>query len=116
MLNAAEARRDGRLAGKAAATWFDPGDERHARKLLRMLEEDDPMLDEYLPRRPSLSGEWAGESMNEILRIDENDDPDDIDEIADIWQEAADEAFDAEIERALLFSAGDDDDSDDDND
>lgn len=114
MLNESEARRAGKAAGKAAASWFDPGDERQARRLLTMLEDGDPRLDEHLPRRPDLSGEWAGESMNETLDVEDDDDPDDVDEIASVWQEAADEAFDQEIERALIFAAGDDDDEDDD--
>lgn len=116
MLNESEARRAGRAAGKAAASWFEPGDERQARKLLTMHEDGDPELDNYLPRRPDLSGEWAGESMNEILDVQDDDDTDDIDAIADAWQEAADEAFDAEIERALLYAAGDDDEDEDDED
>lgn len=105
MLSKAEAKRDGARAGKAAASWMDPGDERSARRLAKMIDDGDPAIDQYLPRRPDLSGEYAGESMNEILDVQDGDDPDAVDEIADIWQEAADEAFDAEVGRIIMFAA-----------
>lgn len=119
MLSAAEARRDGRKAGKAAASWLDIRDAAAARRFRRMLDDGDPQLDDYLPRRPDLSGEFAGESLNEVLGVDDGDAEewgdefdDHVDEIAEIWQEAADEAFDREIERTILVHAGDGDDDD----
>lgn len=96
MLSKAEAKKAGKRAGHAAATWFTPDD-----RTLEMFDDGDPELDDYLPRRPDLSGEHAGESINEILAVEADDDPDDVDEIANVWQEAADEAFDAEIARAF---------------
>lgn len=105
MLNEREAKRAGAQAGKSAASWLEIGSKRDAERLLEMLDDGDPELDDYLPRRPDLSGEWAGESINEILQVDDDDDDEDIDRIADIWQEAADEAFDKEIERQIRYHA-----------
>jgi hypothetical protein len=43
------------------ASWVADGntDPEGIRRVLRMLEEGDPAADDYLPRRPDLSGEWA---------------------------------------------------------
>jgi hypothetical protein len=101
MLTRREARAEGKRAGHAAATWFEPSDE-----LVQMIEDGDPEADQYMPRRPDLSGEYAGESMNELLDVTEDDDPDDVDEIADIWQEAADAAYQKEIDRAIRAYVG----------
>jgi hypothetical protein len=105
MLTKTEAKREGKRAGEAAASWFDPGDRRNARRLLEMLDDGDPRLDEYLPRSPDLSGEYAGESMNEILDIDDDDDDDDVDEIAQIWEDAASTAFMRSIEKQIRSAA-----------
>lgn len=96
MLSKREAKAEGTRAGHAAATWFEPSD-----AVIRMLDDGDPQADEYMPRRPDLSGEWAGESMTELLQLDGDEDADDADEIADIWLAAADAAYDKEIARAI---------------
>lgn len=109
MLSERDAEIAGKSAGRAAASWLSIDSQEQANDLLEMLEDGDPRLDEYLPRRPDLSGEFSGESMNEILEVDDDDDPDDVQAIADIWQNAADEAYDAEINRIIDYHAGDDD-------
>lgn len=96
MLTKRDAKKEGARAGHAAATWFEPSD-----RVIEMIEDGDPEADEYMPRRPNLSGEFAGESMNEILGVEADDDPDDVDEIANIWEAAAQQAYDEEINRAI---------------
>lgn len=98
MLNKREAKQEGARAGKAAASYAEISDD-----LIDMWDDGDPAMDDYLPARPNLSGEWAGESMNEILDISDDDDvdDDDVDEIAEIWEDAANEAYDKEILRMM---------------
>lgn len=100
----AEARTRGERAGKNAASWYFNGETTNAqyRYVLRGIEDGDPeVLDMFNP--PDLSGQWAGESINELLGdliqhggaegYDEDDD------IMDAWESAASDAFWAEIER-----------------
>jgi len=106
MLTKREARREGKERGEGAASGMFDGNttERTYAAFLKGWEEGDPeIMDRYTP--PSwLSGEWAGESMNELLSIDDDDDdPDAIDEIAQIYEEAADEAYWHELERVARY-------------
>lgn len=107
MLNKREAKKEGRQAGLAAASWkFDGNttDETY-RAFLQGSEDGDPaVMDAYSP--PSwLSGEWAGESISEILGESSGDDERD-DEIATIYEEAADTAYWRELERVARYHAG----------
>src|SRR5262245_12994488 len=57
----AEARELGAEHARNAAAWVADGntDTEQIRKVLAMLDAGDPEADDYLPRRPDLSGEWA---------------------------------------------------------
>jgi len=59
----AQARELGRDHGKAAASWVIDGntDHEHIARMVRMFDEGDPALEQYLPGYPNLSGEWADE-------------------------------------------------------
>lgn len=108
MLTVREARREGRRAGVGAASWRFDGNTTDAtyRAFLKGCEEGDPLvLDAYAP--PSwLSGEWSGESMNDILGEPENArDEARQDDVAAAYEEAADRAYWRELERVALFHA-----------
>lgn len=110
-----EAMARGRRAGKNAASWcFDGNTPEHTyRTIARQMEEGDPALDDHIQTPEWLSGQWAGESISELLgdllpgRNDneQQDDDDDVteDAIMDAYCNAADEAFWAEIERTVNF-------------
>jgi hypothetical protein len=93
-----------------AASWVIDGNtsQEHIARAVAVLDEGDPALDDYLPRRPNLSGEYAdeltpGELAAEITGLD-SDDPH-FDELADIladaYERGVDETFEAECERIL---------------
>jgi len=102
MMTKREATKAGRLAGEAAASWMFDGnttDETY-RAFLKGWEEGDPMaMDAYAP--PSwLSGEWAGESMTEILgECYGKRDEERQDDVAQTYEEAADTAYWRTLER-----------------
>lgn len=56
-----DAREMGERHALSAASWVTDGNHprEHYVRLLRMMDEGDPALDDYLPARPNLSGEWA---------------------------------------------------------
>jgi hypothetical protein len=92
-----------------AASWVIDGNTSHEAiaRVVALLDEGDD-LDDYLPRRPNLSGEYAdeltpGELAAEITDLD-SDDPH-FDELADILADAYErgvgETFEAECERIL---------------
>lgn len=56
-----EARDEGARNAKSAATWMVDGNTKQeaVQHVLKLAEDGDPSLDDYLPRRPDLSGEWA---------------------------------------------------------
>lgn len=64
-----EARQRGRDDARAVASWTTDGNTEHeaAARLLQMAENGDPALDDYLPRRPSLSGEFADDPTPQSL-------------------------------------------------
>jgi hypothetical protein len=68
----AEARERGADAAKAAASWVTDGnsdiDER--RRVLAMMRNGDPAADDYLPREPDLSGEFADDLTPRTLLIE----------------------------------------------
>lgn len=104
MLNKREAKRAGRDAGIAAASWkFDGNtDDATYSAFLRGSRDGDPaVMDAYQP--PSwLSGEWAGESISELLG-DSSGDCDRDDEIANIYEDAANMAYWNELERIARY-------------
>lgn len=102
----AQARKDGRAAGHAAASWCYDGNTDAAwyERTLKGLEDGDPMvLDSF--NVPNLSGEYADaptpQSLAEDYGLDEQRDPDGyiLDEACTEWENAASEAFWHEIER-----------------
>lgn len=56
-----DARKLGEDAGRAAASWTLDGNasREHYERLARMMDDGDPALEDCLPARPNLSGEWA---------------------------------------------------------
>lgn len=109
----AEATARGSRAGKSAASWCFDGNTTDAtyRDVARMLEDGDPMLDSRIAAPDWLSGEFAGESIPELLGdlLPEDEDEDDgeqSNEIYDAYCNAADEAFWAEVERTVNFQLG----------
>jgi hypothetical protein len=105
------AREMGREAARNAASWVLDGNAsaEHYQRLLTMLEEGDPAAEFYLPRRPNLSGEWAGDptpmsvaedavrGYGEAVELV----PDTVDLVADAWEEGVDATFEPECERLL---------------
>lgn len=63
------ARRYGHNAGLDAASWLEITDNAHAARLLRMIENGDPAVEYWLPREPTLSGEYADDyTESDLLR------------------------------------------------
>lgn len=124
-----DARSRGEDAGESAASnVFDWGRMRGGRaaeiefasKLLRWREDGDPRLDEYVDEPDWLSGEWAGESIKELIGdlIDEAESYgyDIEEEIMNAYEEGAHSGFWSAIDAELDDRAEDDDDLDDDDD
>jgi hypothetical protein len=114
---AQEARARGEDAAKAAASWVTDGnsDVAERARVLAMLRDGDPAADDYLPRRPDLSGEFADDLtptrlFEEIIGrppildgLDvESKDGGTIDQIADAFEEGVSETFTQECERELI--------------
>lgn len=120
-----QARDRGEDAGKSAASWAfaeHQGAEYYA-KLRQLIDDGDPRLDEYISEPAWLSGEHAGESINELLGdiIEEAQSfgYDIEDDIMEAYEEGATDEFWSEIHRVIEYHAGgspvdDDDDGDDD--
>jgi hypothetical protein len=114
----------GVAAAKAAASWataYDLGGVAadHYARLVRMMDEGDPALDDHLPQRPNLSGEWADAPTDRSIAADVlgadyathgYNAPDLIaaelvDAVASAWEEGVDDTFDAECERLIRAAA-----------
>lgn len=104
MMNKREARKAGRQAGLAAASWVFDGNTKDEmyRRVLNGLEDGDPEVFDAIAAPSWLSGEWAGESISEILGESSGDDDRD-DEIAGLYEQAADTAYYHEIERVARY-------------
>jgi hypothetical protein len=106
-------------AALAAASWVVDGNTPpdHIRRVLAMLEDGDPMADDYLPARPNLSGEWAdaptpASLYREIIGNPGDWDPSESEaasEIADAWEAGVSDTFAPECERILRAMAPDPD-------
>lgn len=113
----------GRHAGQAAASWATDGNTSrdHARRVLQLIADGDPQLDDLLPAVPSLSGEWADDDTPRTL-IDQVRHGDDLadfiddlaDQLADAWDRGVMDTFMPTIERDMARIAADDDTDDDD--
>lgn len=107
-INLDRARELGADAGRNAASWVFDGNtsrETYAR-FLKLSDDGDPALhDEFGPTSGWLSGEWADtptpNSLYAELGLEPDDDEDGeiMAEIADAYEEAADQAYSDELER-----------------
>lgn len=91
-------REEGRSAGHASGSWVIDGNTTDAQVswILRGINDCDP---EVMDLQPSpLSGEWAGESMPELLGEYADDE-----EVQDAYEEGFSEGFWGEVERAALY-------------
>jgi hypothetical protein len=114
------ATEDGREAGRTAASWIIDGNatDGHYARLLRMMDDGDPALSDYLPTRPNLSGEWDSdltpiglyEETTGLVHSDEEQAAglgyetlvgSLVDALANAWEEGASETFASECERLL---------------
>ncbi len=100
-----EAKRRGVKAGKARASWVFDGNTTSQTYLdtLGGIEDGDPAVLDRLEWSP-LSGEWAGESVSELLGdlLDGKDD-DATDAITEAYDTAASDAYWHEIERVCRY-------------
>jgi hypothetical protein len=102
-----EARSMGIDAATNAASWVVNGNtsDDHIRRVLQLMEDCDPFADDYLPRYPDLSGEFAGDYTPLTLARDilDADDPsaEDIDTLADAWEDGVSETFYSACESIL---------------
>lgn len=121
----AEASELGRDAGRAAASWIVDGNTDTAQipGILKMLDDGDPRADDYMPRRPDLSGEWGGDptplsiareitgkSPRYVLAgerdpRDGDPSPELIEALAKAWEEGVDETFSEACESELRKAA-----------
>lgn len=101
----------GREAGEAAASWVVDGntDVQIARGLLKMLDDGDPAAEQYLPRRPDLSGEFAEDLTPRglYLEVTGNDpyseaDADTIQALSDAWEDGVADTFELTCEAELI--------------
>lgn len=84
----------GKEAGRAAGSWVIDGNTKTetVQRILKGIEEGDP---EVMDLQPSpLSGEWAGESITEILGAEATT------EDMDAYEEGFSEAFWMEVEQS----------------
>lgn len=101
-----EAIRLGRLRGLNAASWvFDGNTTRETyERFLKLWEDGDPALSDMVGETNWLSGEWAGESIPELLgSCDNMRDEERLDDVCQAYEEAADRAFWKELERVARF-------------
>lgn len=108
----AEAYEMGVSAAKAAATWCVDGNTKHEAivALVKMMDDGDPAVDDYLPARPGLSGEWADDPTpvslaRDIMGDDYRTDDPMVDALADAYERGVSETFyeacEAEYRRAV---------------
>jgi hypothetical protein len=86
----------GQEAGQARASWVEFDDEAAYRKVLQGIEDCDPEVMDGLSVSP-LSGEWAGESMTELLGDDYTD------EDADQYEQGFQDAYWSAIEETCRY-------------
>jgi hypothetical protein len=100
-----QAAERGKDAGLAKASWVFDGNtsQETYERFLEGFEDGDPEIMDSYAVSP-LSGEWAGESIPELLGdlINEGEE-DDIQDILDAYEQAFDEAYWAELERVARF-------------
>ncbi len=99
--NETKAANDGREIGAAAALWTLDGntDDRAVAVVCKMFADGDPAVYDVFSG-PSLSGEWAGESISEISG---RGDWSPTDDACTAWEDAASDAFWSRVE--ALYAA-----------
>lgn len=108
----ARAARLGRERGTSAAGWAFDGNtsDENYRTFLTMIDDGDPALGDVYTPPAWLSGEWADDPTPDTLGAEiglDRPDPDYLDEIATAYEDAADAAYWAELERvARLHTEG----------
>lgn len=104
----AEAKRRGRDAGQNAASWVFDGNtsEMTYTKVNQLMDDGDPSIDDVVREPNWLSGEWAGESISELLgdllRGDEYHDED----IMEAYANAASSKFWHDVEANAAAEVG----------
>lgn len=93
----------GQEAARNAASWIADGNthRRHIVNVLRMFEDGDPAVWDYVPTMPNLSGEWADSptpmSLYEDIVWDKGEgieaDPDFVMTLADAYEEGVSDTF-----------------------
>ena len=97
----------GRDKGHAAATWATDGytSESTYRRLLQGIEDGDPEIMDMMPA--PLSGEWAGDSISELIEQSLLDRYDVVGDDRDAWCDAYEMAFQQaywnELERTCRY-------------
>lgn len=93
-------------AARAAASWIIDGNtsREHIERLARMMDDGDPALDQYLPTKPNLSGEWADDVTDHSLAV-QLVGPDyyapQRDAVASAWEQGVSDTFSDECERIV---------------
>lgn len=104
------ARKLGKAAGLSAASWAFDGNtsDENYRTFLQMSDDGDPGIGDVYGPRGWLAGEYADDptprSLAEDLGIDQED-GDRIERACDAYEEAAEEAYWAELERVARLHA-----------
>ena len=106
----AQAKKDGKYAGKRAASWVFDGNtnEETYRRFLKGIEDGDPMVLDSV-NEPNLSGEYAGDPTSQSLAEEYGLDQDDAryewlsDKMCTAWEEASSNAFWWELERVCRY-------------
>ena len=107
-----EAYKLGVQAAETAATWIIDGNTKREfiPAVLALMDEGDPRADQYLPRRPDLSGEYADDPTpqslaREVLGVQSLRHTDasneEIDAIASAYEQGVSDAFEPACERIL---------------
>lgn len=97
----ADTERAGRDTAITAATWATAPDEASARRILEALEASDPEAWDWLPPIPTLNGEY-GTTRQDLAPPEYELEPMLVDDLARIWEEAAEEAFEPACVTQLL--------------
>lgn len=106
-----QAKKDGRIAGEAAASWLEIEDDAAACKMLLAIVEGDPRMDEFMPRTPDLSGEYADDPTPrtvwkditgyELDDAETTDEQELVDRVCEAWLEEASSQMQAMVELRL---------------
>lgn len=107
-----EARERGCSDARAAASWIVDGntDVEAARRLIRMIEDGDPAADDYMPRRPDLSGEFADDltpdSLAEEITGADDIEAELVDQLASAYEQGVSDTFGDACETELRRFVG----------